>query len=105
MEYFKEVNFIFLVVGHTKNSADAHFNCLKLTYHKRNIYTMQQLLDTLNISDKVTVVPAEGSDFYDWDGFLSNYYRDFKKMIKVVSHIFSASSGKSRVNILLFATT
>ena len=32
MNYFKEVNFLFLVVGHTKNSADRLFNCLKQEY-------------------------------------------------------------------------
>ena len=32
MNYFKEVNFIFLVVGHTKNAADRLFHCLKQEY-------------------------------------------------------------------------
>jgi hypothetical protein len=32
MNYFTEVNFLFLVVGHTKNSADRLFNCLKQEY-------------------------------------------------------------------------
>jgi len=29
MNYFKEVNFTFLIVGHTKNAADRLFNSLK----------------------------------------------------------------------------
>jgi hypothetical protein len=32
MKYFDTVNFIFLVVGHTKNAADRLFNLLKSEY-------------------------------------------------------------------------
>jgi hypothetical protein len=38
MEYFEEVNFIFLVVGHKKNCCDRMFNLLKIQYRKSNIY-------------------------------------------------------------------
>ena len=34
MCYFKLINFIFLVVGHTINDADCRFNLLKKEYHK-----------------------------------------------------------------------
>jgi hypothetical protein len=36
MGYFETVNFIFLVVGHTKNAADRRFNNLKMIYRKSN---------------------------------------------------------------------
>jgi len=45
--YFKNVWFIFLVVGHTKNAADRLFNLLKKFYRKKNIYTMSQLVSEL----------------------------------------------------------
>jgi hypothetical protein len=32
MQYFCRVNFVFLIVGHTKNAADRLFNALKLDY-------------------------------------------------------------------------
>jgi hypothetical protein len=35
MNYFKDVNFIFLVVGHTKNAADCLFNSLKDEYRQQ----------------------------------------------------------------------
>ena len=35
MGYFKQVNFIFLLVGHTKNAADRLFNILKYSYRKK----------------------------------------------------------------------
>jgi hypothetical protein len=39
--HFHEVNFIFLVVGHTKNAADCLFNSLKVRYRKKNLCTTQ----------------------------------------------------------------
>ena len=59
MGFFKKVQFIFLIVGHTKNAADRLFNVLKLLYRKDNITTMAKLLKVLSTSDQVTVVPAE----------------------------------------------
>ena len=56
MGYFAKVNFIFLFVGHTMNSADCHFNCLKLGYHHGKIFTMDEMLAKLDESDKVTVI-------------------------------------------------
>ena len=44
MGYFKSVNFIFLIVGHTKNAADRLFNSLKKEYHKNNLYVMEDLI-------------------------------------------------------------
>ena len=96
MGYFARVNFVFLIVGHTKNSADHHFNCLKLSYHKGNIFTMDDMLAKLNESDKVTVIPTKESDFLDYDAYLSHFYRDFVKKVQV-NHIFSATHQESRV--------
>jgi hypothetical protein len=48
MGYFKVVNLIFLVVGHTKNSADRLFNSLKGEYRRQNIFTMEGLIESLN---------------------------------------------------------
>jgi hypothetical protein len=48
MNYFKEVNFIFLIVGHTKNAADRLFNSLKTEYSLQNLFTFQDLLEALN---------------------------------------------------------
>ena len=58
MGYFKKVNFIFLIVGHTKNAADSLFNSLKHEYHKKNLFTMEGLLDYFGVSNCVTIVPT-----------------------------------------------
>ena len=74
MGYFKRVNFIFLIVGHTKNAADRLFNSLKHEYRKKNLYTMEMLVDSLRKSDSVTVLPTEPSNFFDYDTLFKDLY-------------------------------
>jgi len=94
LKYFKEVNFIFLVVGHTKNAADRLFNALKEIYRLTNIGTMAQLLKVLNTSDKVTVHETNEKDFLDYSNYMTNYYRKLSGIIKE-NHIFSCSQDTS----------
>jgi len=51
--YFKRVQFVFLVAGHTKNQADRRFNNMKETYHKKNLFTMDKLVEACNESSFV----------------------------------------------------
>jgi hypothetical protein len=90
--YFKKVNFIFLVVGHTKNAADRLFNSLKHEYRKKNLFTMEELTEALSVSDSVSVIPTTPDDFWDWDWLLTDMYRDISGQIKV-NHIFSCSGN------------
>ena len=60
--YFVKVNFIFLIVGHTKNAADRLFNSLKTEYRAKNIYTMEGLIELLDASDCVSVIPTVVSE-------------------------------------------
>jgi len=55
MGYFKSVQFIFLVVGHSKNAADRLFNSLKHKYRKQNLFTFDELARALDQSATVTV--------------------------------------------------
>ena len=91
MEYVKKVNFLFLVIGHTKNAADHLCNPLKFLYRQDNIFTMEDLSKKLDGSEKVTVHAAVEDDFFDFDTFLSYYYRQFAKKVKQ-NHIFSCTS-------------
>ena len=72
--YFKKVNFIFLVVGHTKNAADRLFNTLKTIYRDVNCYIMEELIECLNTSKRVTVIEAVEGDFLDYDEYLHKFY-------------------------------
>jgi hypothetical protein len=94
MGYFRRVNFIFLVVGHTKNAADRLFNALKLDYRKQNIYTMKELLTCLSRSQYCKIVEAKEEDFFDWSGYFDLFYRKFKnKKLSVIkkNHIFGCN--------------
>jgi hypothetical protein len=90
IHYFKEVNFIFLVVGHTKNAADRLFNCLKNEYHLQNLFTFQDLVEALNRSPRVTVHPTSIVDFHDYDRLTQELYRLLLGNIKT-NHIFSCT--------------
>ena len=68
--YFKEVGFIFLVAGHTKNSADRLFNLLKINYRSENNYCMIQLLQLCSKNENVNAIAIERTDFFDWESLL-----------------------------------
>jgi hypothetical protein len=87
MGYFQAVNFIFLVVGHTKNAADRRFNNLKMIYRKSNVYTFNQLVEVCGKSPHVTVVPVVDGDFMDYDYFFDLFNGRIAAVTK--SHIFS----------------
>jgi hypothetical protein len=94
MGYFNKVTFVFLIVGHTKNTADRMFNLLKINYRIQNLYTMDQLQECLNKSNNVSILMTEESDFYDYESFLNLFYRDLSGQV-VVNHIFSCSKEDS----------
>ena len=88
MNYFKEVNFTFLIVGHTKNAADRLFNSLKTEYRLQNLFTFQDLSEALNRLQMVTVHPASPEDFLDYDKLMNYLYRPLAGIVKK-NHIFS----------------
>ncbi len=87
MNFFKEVDFIFLIVGHTKNAADRLFNSLKTEYRLQNLFTFQDLLEALNRSLMVTVHPASPEDFLDYNKLMNYLYRPLVGIVKK-NHIF-----------------
>jgi hypothetical protein len=64
--YYKEVNIIFLVAGHTKNSCDRLFNALKLKYRKSNIFSAGTLMKVLSVCEDVTPIRVTEEDFKDF---------------------------------------
>jgi hypothetical protein len=89
--YFLEINFIFLVVGHTKNAADRLFNSLKVMYRKKNLYTFDQLVD-LGTLRTITVHPTMSEDFLDYGKLFDFFYKKLTGQIKQ-NHIFSTMQG------------
>jgi hypothetical protein len=105
MGYFKRVNFVFLVVGHTKNSADRLFNALKLDYRNQNIYTIRELIKCLSRSKYCTIIPTVEEDFKNWNAYLDLFYRNYKDKAKSIikrNHIFTCDYSQCFANNQLF---
>ena len=90
--YFLQINFIFLVVGHTKNAADRLFNLLRVMYRKKNLYIFDQLVEALGMSRTITVHPTVSEDFLDYGNLFDFFYKKLTGQIKQ-NHIFSARQG------------
>jgi hypothetical protein len=98
--YFKAVNFIFLVVGHTKNACDRRFNNVKQMYNKSNVYSFDMCVEICNKSDHCTILPVQDGDFYDYQGWLDRYYKKQASIgIKLLEQqIFSCSNFSNNNN-------
>jgi len=86
--YFKKVEIIFYIRGHTKNACDRLFNQLKMHYHRRQIFTMGQMVETLNYSPNITFKEARATDFFDYGGLFDIFYDKFPPSKIQQNHIF-----------------
>ncbi len=98
MGYFKEMHFIFLMVGHTKNAADRLLNSLKQDYWKQNLFTFDKLVQTLDKLLSLTIHPTLAEDFLDYSKLLDGLYRPLTGNIKT-HHIFSCTDGDTQITI------
>jgi hypothetical protein len=94
MGYFEEVQFMFLIVGHTKNPADRLFNLLKLLYRSLNLFTMKQLIATVNTNEFVTAVQAEEEVFKDFMEYQQRFYKAFESNTIKIYHVFLSHMDK-----------
>ena len=67
--YFEEVGFIFLVAGHTKNSAERLFNLLKTNYWSDHNYCISQLLQSSSKNKSVNAIAITWTNFFNWESF------------------------------------
>jgi flavodoxin len=75
LEFYRRVNIIFLVAGHTKNAADRLFNLLKKEYRKKQVFTMTQLQDVLDQNSYVSCNKVGEDDFYNFGQFKDTVYK------------------------------
>ena len=102
MGYFKKVNFVFLIVGHTKNAADRIFDLLKLDYWSKNLYKIHQMMMVLGRSKYDTIHNTVVSNFHDWGEYLKLFYSKFSKNNKGYmkqNHIFSCTLKRTELVI------
>ena len=95
-QYFQDVNFSFLVRGHTKQNCDRCFNKMKKDYHFSNVFTYEQLVECLSGIDR-TIHEVQDGDFEDWDSFLNEFYENMPSGHVRCNHIFSVSSANPTV--------
>jgi hypothetical protein len=88
MGYFLKVEFAFYIRGHTKNACDRTYNQMKSKYHKKDIFTWEQALQTLNIKEHVNVVDTKEDVFKDYGAMLDTFYGTFKPGTIQKNHIF-----------------
>ncbi len=86
--YFWLINFIFLVVGHTKNAADRLFNSMKKEYRKHNVFTFEDLVSKLEWSDLVTIHETIANDFLDYNQLLDGIYKKLAGHVKKESYLY-----------------
>ena len=87
--FYEKVQFVFLVVGHTKNPCDRMYNILKKLYRQSNVYTFSQLLVLLNDNEGTTAYGISEDDFRNWDKTLDLLYRRFHRGTVHKGHVFS----------------
>ena len=89
-KFFRKVNLIFLIKGHTKNMCDRMFNQMKKNYRNRNVYTLEDTYKILDLQDNVIVAPVKGEElFRDWDEVFDEIYKRPKAGTIKKNHIFS----------------
>ena len=89
--YFKEVNFIFYVVGHTKNACDRWFNTLKRVYRVTDIWTFDQLIEKLKTHHLININKIERGDFKEFRKFEDQYYNVITSGKLLSGHIFTVN--------------
>lgn len=93
--YFESVNFIFLIVGHTKNACDRRFNNLKLLYSKSQCFSFDDMIEVLSKSKYVTIWPVQDGDIKDYAKWLQKYYKKLATVGILLSEYHIFSSNKS----------
>ena len=87
MGYFKQVNFVFLIVAHMKNACDRLFNSLKHEYRKRNTFTMDKLIDALSVSRTISIIRTKHNDFLNYDALFKVVYNDLKGLVTKITSL------------------
>lgn len=99
-----KIDLSFLIVGHTKFFPDGFFGLIKLLYRKSQVYTYDQLADTIESSSRnghnVCVRATQRPEviYRDWTTWLSQYFATFKGISKY--HHFKIDRKKPSVLIV-----
>ena len=84
-KYFERVQIVFLVAGHTKNTADRLFNLLEIDYRKENIFFLSELIRVCNQNEYVTAHKVDWKVFEDWNEYCEIYFNRVEAIKKYQS--------------------
>jgi hypothetical protein len=99
MGYVMTVKYVFYIRGHTNNACDHMFNQMKLKFHRRDIFSWGQSLETLNIKEHVNIVDDQESYFKDYGALLEKLYVNFKPNTIQKNHIFKVERTDESLTI------
>ena len=92
---FPKVTLLFLVKGHTKNACDRLFNLVKLDYHRRNTYSYDELMESVNSNSDVDAMKMEKGDMRNYLEWQDKYYRTPKPGGFNQTHIFTIEGNQN----------
>ncbi|KAJ0396489.1 hypothetical protein P43SY_004331 [Pythium insidiosum] len=75
----------FFVKGHTKNNCDRGFGCIKRAYVRRDLYTVEQVVDMIQNSstgNEAVNLELQPGEFKDWKSMLEEIYHGVKGIQK-----------------------
>ena len=91
--FFSTVTVAFLVKGHTKNSCDRNFNAMKKIYHKRNIFTKDEVLKILGESEYITMIDTTLDFFNNLESLQDSIYYKYPNRTISKGHCFTVISN------------
>ena len=86
--YFETACITFLVRGHTKNACDRMFNLMKMNFHKRDLFTYEDVLETLGMTDQVNIIDFPAEEFRDWGRYFDKFYSKMVPGTVADNHVF-----------------
>ena len=93
--WFRKINLIFLIKGHTKNDCNHMFNLFNMDWRKTNVYTIDKYMEILQRKDNVDVVKDKDL-FFDYDCYFDLFYKKPKSGSVKNNHIFTFSKDVNR---------
>ena len=94
--WFKSVNLIYLVKGHTKNHCDRFFNLLKNNWRKRNCFCFNDAMDLMSNEEKYELKRAKNL-FFDYDLLFDSFYKRPESGTVSSNHIFTFSKRDNKI--------
>jgi hypothetical protein len=70
MKFSCSIEFIFFVLGHTKNARDRLFNQMMIRFHEDQVHSYHVALDILNIQLNVAIIDVTEDMFKDFGNML-----------------------------------